>query len=949
MRDEAAAEAAGRRGDRREGPPRRDETEELERLEVRETEDHAGHERGSHRDAPRDRPGVTGGSGDPPEEHAPEEELFEERASDTDEDAEDDESTSGDPHRQALRGVPETGVEVRDEREEGHFGDRHEDVLCDEPRDDADRHVDRTDADPERRAPGREDGAQLAPDAQGARGPVRDEAAPTRRDDRSAEKPGPQTDEAGDIAGEPSGRRAPCVRERVEQGTQYRAPGIPEARLGDAGPVRAEVRESPSGDRPEGAPRAHVPTRDAHGRSEVQSDVRDPPPTMGRMSRQTPEPRQGRGPNRQVPGAPNPGDATWRWVLAFLVLILILALFGSSFVSRSTATKLRWNQLVQDLNTKQVASVNYDNQTGTITGQLSNGTSYTTTAPLPASDSVQAELAKAPSLQYTTPGSSIVPFLLEWLVPLGLFIVVIVWLNRRAQGQMSGIMSIGRSRAKVYSTERPRTTFADVAGYTGVKQEISEVVDFLKSPGRFKEIGARIPKGVLLVGPPGTGKTLLARAVAGEAGVPFLSVSGSDFMEMFVGVGASRVRDLFQTARKQAPAIIFVDEIDSIGRKRGAGLGGGHDEREQTLNQMLSEMDGFDSTEGVVMMAATNRPDILDPALLRPGRFDRQIVVPLPDLEERKPILAVHSREKRMGSDVDLDLVARGTPGMSGADLANLVNEAALHAVRRGSQLIEMRDFDAARDRVLMGQQRDSLVLTEQEKARVALHESGHAVLSYVLTHADPLLKVSIIPTGMALGVTQQLPLEERHIYAREYIEDSLCVRMGGRVAELLVYGDLSTGASDDLQRNTELARKMVREWGMSERVGPMAWGAQGTVFLGEDLMHSRDYSEDTSRVVDEEVARILFDQERRAREVLESHRSGLEAVTRVLLERETIDGEEVARLIDEAYGTPVHDESDTRAHFAKGISGIPVPAPAASTHEPPGVAHETPPLGPLP
>jgi cell division protease FtsH len=621
-------------------------------------------------------------------------------------------------------------------------------------------------------------------------------------------------------------------------------------------------------------------------------------------------------------------------VLAFLVLILILALFGSSFVSRGSAKQISWNTLVRDLNSKSVASANYDNATASVTGTLSDGTQYVTTAPLPASDAVQAELAKAANLKYTTPTSSILPILLQWFIPLGLFIVVIIWLNRRAQGQMSGIMSIGRSRAKVYSTEHPRTTFADVAGYNGVKLEISEVVDFLKSPGRFKEIGAKIPKGVLLVGPPGTGKTLLARAVAGEAGVPFLSVSGSDFMEMFVGVGASRVRDLFQTARKQAPAIIFVDEIDSIGRKRGAGLGGGHDEREQTLNQMLSEMDGFDSTEGVVMMAATNRPDILDPALLRPGRFDRQIVVPLPDLSERKPILVVHSREKRMGNDVDLDLVARGTPGMSGADLANLVNEAALHAVRRGSQVIEMRDFDAARDRVLMGQQRDSLVLSDREKERVALHESGHAVLSYVLPHADPLLKVSIIPTGLALGVTQQLPLEERHIYSREYIDDSLCVRMGGRVAELLVYGDLSTGASDDLQRNTELARKMVREWGMSERMGPMAWGQQGTVFLGEDLMHSRDYSEDTSRVVDEEVSRILREQERRAREVLESHRSGLEAVTQVLLDRETVDGEEVARLIDEAFGSPVHSEDEAKSHFAQGISRLGVPAPLGAASE---------------
>ncbi|MGH9005634.1 MAG: ATP-dependent zinc metalloprotease FtsH, partial [Acidimicrobiia bacterium] len=355
-----------------------------------------------------------------------------------------------------------------------------------------------------------------------------------------------------------------------------------------------------------------------------------------------------------------------------------------------------------------------------------------------------------------------------------------------------------------------------------------------------------IPKGVLLVGPPGTGKTLIARAVAGEAGVPFISVTGSDFMEMFVGVGAARVRDLFQTARKQAPAIIFVDEIDSIGRKRGAGLGGGHDEREQTLNQMLSEMDGFETTEGVVMMAATNRPDILDSALLRPGRFDRQIVVPFPTQEERLAILKVHCQDKKMGPDVDLEIVARGTPGMSGADLANLVNEAALFAVRRGADKVAAQDFDAARDRVIMGQRRESMALSEEEKEVIAYHEGGHAVLAYVLEHADPVHKVTILPTGMALGVTQQLPVEEKHIYRQEYIEDSLVVRLGGRLAEEAVYKQLSTGANNDLVGCTELARKMVREWGMSDRIGPMAWGSQGAVFLGDDLMHTRDYSDDT-------------------------------------------------------------------------------------------------------
>jgi cell division protease FtsH len=401
------------------------------------------------------------------------------------------------------------------------------------------------------------------------------------------------------------------------------------------------------------------------------------------------------------------------------------------------------------------------------------------------------------------------------------------------------------------------------------------------------------------VGPPGTGKTLIARAVAGEAGVPFMSVSGSDFMEMFVGVGASRVRDMFQNARKVAPAIVFVDEIDSIGRKRGAGLGGGHDEREQTLNQMLSEMDGFETSEGIVMMAATNRPDILDPALLRPGRFDRQVVVPLPELEERKAILLVHCKDKKIGGDVDLDLIGRGTPGMSGADLSNLVNEAALYAVRRGSDSVKQQDFEAARDRVLMGQRRDSMVLSDEEKEIVAYHEGGHAVLANVLEHADPVHKVTILPTGLALGVTQQLP-EERHLHREDYIRDSLVVRLGGRLAEEIVFGVISTGASNDLVGATEVTRKMVREWGMSHRVGPMAWGPQGAVFLGEDLVHSRDYSDETARIIDEEVQRILTSEEERGRSLLSEHRDGLERVARALLEHETISGEEVARLVED-------------------------------------------------
>ena len=618
----------------------------------------------------------------------------------------------------------------------------------------------------------------------------------------------------------------------------------------------------------------------------------------------------GGGPAPRVPGTPG-SDQSWRWLLIVLGGLVIVALILSPFFNQSAREELSYSELVARVDAGTVKTAEVDNSTGRITGELTDDKEYTASGPLEMPDAdIDRFRAKGVELTFDTPTSNPLFAFLPYLLLFGLIAGFYLWMARRAQGQMSGIMSIGRSKAKVYTTEKPKTTFDDVAGYSGVKQEIKEVVDFLKSTSKFSDIGARIPKGVLLVGPPGTGKTLLARAVAGEAGVPFISVTGSDFMEMFVGVGAARVRDLFQTAKKQSPAIIFVDEIDSIGRKRGAGLGGGHDEREQTLNQMLSEMDGFETTEGIVMMAATNRPDILDPALLRPGRFDRQIVVPLPDLEERLPILQVHCKDKKIDPDVDLQLVARGTPGMSGADLANLVNEAALHAVRRGGESITMQDFDAARDRVIMGQRRETMALSDEEKERVAYHEGGHAVLAYVLPKADPVHKVTILPTGMALGVTQQLPMEERHIYPRDYIEDSLCVRMGGRAAELIIYNDLSTGANNDLVGNTELARKMVREWGMSEKIGPMAWGSQGMVFLGEDLMHSRDYSDNTQHQIDEEVERILREQEERALKVLGEHRGGLDGVARALLEKETIDGEEVKRLVDKAAGYAVSDTS---------------------------------------
>ncbi len=586
------------------------------------------------------------------------------------------------------------------------------------------------------------------------------------------------------------------------------------------------------------------------------------------------------------------------WILIGVVAAL---LFGSQLLTTDDGKSIAYSDFLAQAKNGQVASAKYNNDSGTISGELTDKTKFTTTGPIPLPDADQAMLQeKVPGFQFHTPTSSWLSSLIPLLLPLVLLIGFFVWMQRRAAGQMGNVMSIGRSRAKAYSADKPSTTFADIAGYEGVKLEIKEVVDFLRMPERFKEIGARVPKGILLVGPPGTGKTLFARAVAGEAGVGFLSVTGSDFMEMFVGVGASRVRDLFQQARKMGRAIIFIDEIDSIGRKRGAGLGGGHDEREQTLNQMLAEMDGFETSEGIVIMAATNRPDILDPALLRPGRFDRQIVVPLPEYEERLAILKVHCRDKKVSPEVDLEVMAKGTPGMSGADLANLVNEAALFGVRRGSKQIERIDFESARDRVIMGARRESLVLTGEEKRTTAYHEGGHAVLAAVLPNGDPVHKVTILPTGMALGVTQTMP-EERHSLSKEYIEDRLCMALGGRVAEELVFGHRTTGAADDLNKATSWARRMVREWGMSDRLGPMAFESHQHVFLGEDLMNAqRDYSDDTARVIDEEIEKLLRSQEDRARQLLGTHRRGLDLVAEALLERETVEGADVGRLVQQ-------------------------------------------------
>ncbi len=623
-----------------------------------------------------------------------------------------------------------------------------------------------------------------------------------------------------------------------------------------------------------------------------------PPPPPGRS------PGRGSGPRPTPERSRLPGKTGGlpKWSLWALLAVVALLLFGQNLIPEAQVEKIGREKFLSLVTSGKVKEVKFNNATYEITGETTDGTKFSTFAPSPGlSDADRALLDdNGVDLKPGTPKSSWVPGVISLFLPIALIIGFFVWMQRRAQGQMGNVMSIGRSRAKAYTTDRPSTTFADVAGYDGVKLEIREVVDFLRMPERFKEIGARVPKGILLVGPPGTGKTLFARAVAGEAGVGFLSVTGSDFMEMFVGVGASRVRDLFQQARKMGRAIIFIDEIDSIGRKRGAGLGGGHDEREQTLNQMLAEMDGFETSEGIVIMAATNRPDILDPALLRPGRFDRTIVVPLPEFSERLAILKVHSRDKRMGPDVDLDTMAKATPGMSGADLANLVNEAALFAVRRGSKEVERIDFENARDRVVMGARRESLVLNAEEKRATAYHEGGHALLASVLPHSDPLHKVTILPRGLALGVTWSLP-EERHTYSREYFEDVICKAMGGRVAEMIVFGHLNSGAANDLEQATNIARRMVREWGMSDRVGPMAWHGQQQVFLGEDLLTSgREYSDETAKMMDDEISRILHEQEVRARDVLTRYRLGLDLIARTLLEKETIDGAEVGRLIQQ-------------------------------------------------
>ena len=493
--------------------------------------------------------------------------------------------------------------------------------------------------------------------------------------------------------------------------------------------------------------------------------------------------------------------------------------------------------------------------------------------------------------------------ILPWL----LFIGVWIYFLRRVQGGGNqGIFSFGKSRARLWTSDRPKITFSDVAGCEEAKQELEEIIEFLKNPKKFVRLGGKIPKGALLVGPPGTGKTLLAKAVAGEAGVPFFSISGADFVEMFVGVGASRVRDLFEQGKRNAPCIIFIDEIDAVGRYRGAGLGGGHDEREQTLNQLLVEMDGFDENTNIIVLAATNRPDILDPALLRPGRFDRRIVVDVPDVKGREQILKVHTKNIPLAKDVDLGIIAKSTPGMVGADLANLVNEAALLAARKDKEAVGMEDFEEAKDKVLMGVERRSLRIPQRERELTAYHESGHALVAIMIPDADPVHKVTIIPRGRALGMTAQLPLDDRHNYSKSYIRSQLCVLLGGRAAEKLIFNELTTGAGNDIERATELARKMVCEWGMSEKLGPLTFGKKGEeIFLGREIARHRDYSEETARLIDAEVKRFVEEAEEEASRILKEHMEALKKLAETLLEKEVLDGAEIKRIVEKVEKAP--------------------------------------------
>ena len=591
--------------------------------------------------------------------------------------------------------------------------------------------------------------------------------------------------------------------------------------------------------------------------------------------------------------------------LFWMVLVVMLVLIWSLSSQFQTAdTPINFSEFIRWVDTSQVNTVELTGNE--IVGTSISGERFRTYAPPQYEGLANKLIAQNVVVQARAAAASPwVTLLFSW-APILLIIGFLVFFMRQVQSGGSMAMSFGKSRAKLSSSTEKKVTFKDVAGVEEPKEELQEIIEFLREPQKFQKLGGRIPKGVLLMGPPGTGKTLLARAVAGEASVPFFSISGSDFVEMFVGVGASRVRDLFEQGKKNAPCIVFIDEIDAVGRHRGAGLGGGHDEREQTLNQLLVEMDGFESNEGVILVSATNRPDVLDPALLRPGRFDRRIVVNRPDVKGREGIFGVHTRKVPLADDVDLHVLARGTVGFCGADLANLVNEAALNAARYNQKTVMMQDFEFAKDKVMMGSERRSLVISDEEKQVTAIHEAGHALLGAVLEHADPVHKVTIIPRGRALGVTQQLPVDDKHNYSTLYLHDQVAVLLGGRIAEQITNTAVTTGAGNDLDRVTDLARKMVCEWGMSETIGPLTFGRkEEQIFLGRDFAQQQEYSEETASAIDQEMRRIVTENYDRARAILEEKKTALLQIAEELLTREVLTGAQVTRIIS---GLPLEE-----------------------------------------
>jgi cell division protease FtsH len=626
--------------------------------------------------------------------------------------------------------------------------------------------------------------------------------------------------------------------------------------------------------------------------------------------------RGNQGDDRRSPrGKPPEGPPEFNWAktlktLAFWAVIILLSFwaFNYYFGAGRDTVEISYSELMNQIRTGNVTKVVFEDRRVSgefkteFTKRVGNQdvTARRFNSMIPFSDDPELlDLLEESGVLIEARASSNWGNLLTYSLPWLFLIFFWVFMLRQMQGGPKGIFSFGKSKARLLTGSRPKVTFADVAGCDEAKQELQEIIEFLRDPAKFQKLGGKIPKGALLLGPPGTGKTLLARAVAGEAQVPFFSMSGSDFVEMFVGVGASRVRDLFEQGKKNAPCIIFIDEIDAVGRHRGAGLGGGHDEREQTLNQLLVEMDGFESNEGVILIAATNRPDVLDPALLRPGRFDRQIVVDQPDVKGREGILRVHAKKIKMGEDVDLKILARGTPGMSGADLANLVNEAALLAARRNKVAVTMLDFEEAKDKVMMGTERRSLVISPEEKKTTAYHEAGHALVAKLIPGSDPVHKVTIIPRGMALGLTSYLPVDERHTLSKEYLETKLVHIMGGRVAEKLKFDQLTTGAGNDLEQATKVARKMVCDWGMSERLGPLSLGKKnGEIFLGRDFVRQRDYSEATAVAIDSEVREIVLKAERSATELLTANVKKLDRLARALLEKEILDSTEIDEIL---------------------------------------------------